>query len=434
MLSRHEGLTEEQLALLQVCRDFTDQEIIPWMEGHRDEEWNAPPHERLPHGLMARADEIGLRTLGLPPEHGGIPLDTLTQTLMVEELGRGEPGFTTTIVQNWKIAAEFARHANKDLANEWFARFASDPGFLWAHCLTEPRGASDRVLQYNAPEASMKTRAVRDGDDWMINGVKHYVSNGGTASAFIVYANTDPTAGVRDGVSSFLVGRDAPGFSVARINEKIGHRLAVNAELVFQDCRVPASQLLVENTALGGAGAYLLQGRVLNAARAVGVMQAAFDSSARYAQEHFHGGKIIIKHQVVAARLANMATTLETCRAITYRAARAVDAGTHDAGALALMAKLHCGEAVFDLTRSAMELFGGMGVMLEAGIEKHLRDSTVFGHTEGTADMQRFKIIKAMFPATAGIYAGPDPIFLPDGRVFAGQIGEDPRAAGVIVE
>ena len=359
MLSRYEGLTEEQLAFQQLCRDFTDREILPWLAEHRDDEWNAPPHERLPKHLMARADEIGLRTLGLPEEYGGVPLDTLTQTLLVEELGRGDPGFTTTIVQNWKIAAEFARHASKELADEWFARFTADPGFLWAHCLTEPRGASDRVLPYNAPEASMQTKAVRDGDEWIINGVKHYVSNGGTGSAFIVYANTDPTAGVRDGVSSFLVGRDAPGFSVSRINEKIGHRLAVNAELVFEDCRVPASHLLVHNTALGGAGVYLLQGRVLNAARAVGVMQAAFDSSARYAQEHVHGGKTIIKHQVVAARLANMATTLETCRAITYRAARAVDAGSDDAGTLSMMAKLHCGEAVFEWLARPWNSMGG---------------------------------------------------------------------------
>jgi alkylation response protein AidB-like acyl-CoA dehydrogenase len=422
MLSRFDGLTEDQLAFQRLCRDFTDNELLPWLAANRDREWNAPPHERLPQELMARADAIGLRTLGIPEEHGGIPLDTLTQALMVEELGRGDPGFTTTIVQNWKVAAEFARHASPELAAEWFERFKTDPGFLWANCLTEPRGASDRVLPYNAPEASMQTRAVRDDDEWVINGAKHYVSNGGTASAFIVYANTDPTAGVRDGVSSFLVGRDAPGFSIGRVNEKIGHRLVVNAELVFEDCRIPATHLLVENKALGGAGVYLLQGRVLNAARAMGVMQAALDNSARYAQEHFHGGKIIIKHQVVAARLADMATTVETCRAITYRAARAIDAGADDAVALSLMAKLHCGEAVFDIARAAMELHGGAGVMVEAGIEKHLRDSTVFGHTEGTADMQRFKIIKALFPETAGVYAGPDPVFLADGSVVPGQI------------
>ena len=343
---------------------------------------------------------------------------------MVEELGRGDAGFTTTIVQNWKIAAEFARHASPGLAAAWFERFLADPEFLWANCLTEPRGASDRVLPYDAPEASMQTRARRDGDEWVIDGVKHYVSNGGNASAFIVYANTDPTAGVRDGVSSFLVGRDAPGFSVGRINEKLGHRMVLNAELVLDGCRVPADHLLVEHTALRRAGVYLLQGRVLNAARAVGVMQAAFDDTARYVQSHFHGGKIIIKHQVVAARLADMATMLETSRAITHRAARAVDASAPDAAQLALIAKLHCSQTVFDVAHAAMELHGGAGVMVDAGIEKYLRDSTIFGHTEGTTDMQRFKIVKAMFPDSAGLYAGPDPVIEADGTVRPGTIGD----------
>jgi alkylation response protein AidB-like acyl-CoA dehydrogenase len=423
MLSKFAGLTEEQLDLQGLCRTFTENEVIPWIRDNREREWGAAPLERWPRELLAKADEIGLRTLGMPEEYGGIPLDTLTQALMVEELGRGDAGFTTTIVQNWKIAAEFARHASGELAAEWFERFTKDPEFLWANCLTEPRGASDRVLPYDAPEASMLTKARRDGDEWVIDGVKHFVSNGGNATAFIVYANTDPTAGVRDGVSSFLVPRDAPGFSVGRINEKLGHRMTLNAELIMDGCRVPASHLLVENTALRRAGVYLLEGRVLNAARAVGVMQAAFDDSARYVQEHFHGGKIIIKHQVVAARLADMATSLEVCRSMVHRAARAIDAGADDAAQLALMTKLHCGQAVFEMAHAAMELFGGSGVMVDAGVEKYLRDSTIFGHTEGTADMQRFKIVKAMFPDTAGLYAGPDPVFASDGTVQPGVIG-----------
>ncbi|MPZ51421.1 MAG: hypothetical protein GEU79_01580 [Acidimicrobiia bacterium] len=428
MLSRMDGLTKNQRDFQSLCGDFVDNEVIPWMRANREREWGGAPEDRWPQELLSKADQIGLRTLGIPEDHGGVPLDTLTQVLMVEELGRGDPGFTTTIVQNWKVAAEFARHASQELAEEWFGRFTSDTGFLWANCLTEPRGASDRVLPYDAPEASMQTRARLDGDEWVIDGVKHFVSNGANASAFIVYANTDPSAGIRDGVSSFLVGREAPGFSVGRVNEKLGHRMVLNAELVMEGCRVPQGHLLVENTALRRAGSYLLGGRVLNAARALGVMQSAFDDSAHYTQNHFHGGKLIIKHQVVAARLADMATALETARAITYRAARAIDAGNDDAPQLALMAKLHCSEAVFDLARAAMELHGGAGVIVDAGIEKHLRDATIFGHTEGTADMQRFKIIKAMFPDTAGVYAGPDPVLGPDGSVRPGTIGREEKS------
>jgi len=350
-----------------------------------------------------------LRTLGLPEAYGGIDLATQTQVLMVEELARGDPGFATNLSQNWKIAAQFGRQAPSHLQAKWFKRFKEDPTFLWAHCLTEPRGASDRVLPYNAPEASMQTRAVLKNGEWVINGVKHYISNGGSAQAFIVYANTDPTAGVRDGVSSFLIPRGAPGFSVGRINEKIGQRLVINAELVFQDCRVPEDYLLIRNKALGRSGIYMLQGKALNAARALGVMQAAFEETSRYVQEHFQGGKILIKHQIVAARMADMATHIEAARSMVYRVARAIDNGASDAHQLALMVKLYCSEVVFEISRQAMEIHGGAGVMLEVGIEKHLRDSTIFAHTDGTADIHRFKIVKALFPQTAGIYAGPEP-------------------------
>ncbi len=423
MESRHEGLTDEQREFQRLCRDFTDREILPWLQANRDHEWSAEPLERLPRDLFAKADEIGLRTLGLPVEYGGVALDTMTQVLMIEELSRGDPGFTTTLVQNWKLPATFARLASKELADEWLARFKDDPTFLWANCSTEPRGASDRILPYDAPEASMQTRAVRDGDEWVINGVKHYISNGAIASAFIVHANTDPTAGVRAGVSSFLVGRDAPGLSIGRINEKIGHRLQVNSEVVFEDCRVPASHLLVANRSHDGQRRYTQSSRLFNGARALGIMQAIVDETSRYVQQHFHGGKIIIKHQAVAARLADMITELELSRSIVYRAARAFDAGFDDADALALMAKLHTCEAVFDLARAAMELHGGAGVMVEAGVEKFLRDASILGHTNGTADINRFKIIRELFPETAGVYAGPDPVFNADGTVSPAIIG-----------
>jgi len=409
MLSRMQEFTEEQLAYQRVCRDFVDKVVLPFIQANREREWLAPPEARWPKELLLEADRFGLRTLGLPETYGGLDLDTQTQVLMVEELARGDPGFSTNLSQNWKIAAQFGRQAPSHLQDVWFKRFKEDPTFLWAHCITEPRGASDRVLPYNAPEASLQTRAVLKNGEWVINGVKHYVSNAGSAQIYIVYANTDPTAGVRDGVSSFLIPRDAPGFSIGRFNEKLGQRMVINAELVLEDCRVPEDHLLVKNKALGGTGIYMLQGKALNAARALGVMQAAFEDTSRYVQEHFQGGRILIKHQIIAARMADMATQIEAARSMVYRVARAIDNGASDAQQLALMVKLYCSEVVFEVCRQAMEIHGGAGVMLEMGIEKHLRDSTIFSHTDGTADIHRFKIAKALFPETAGIYAGPEP-------------------------
>jgi alkylation response protein AidB-like acyl-CoA dehydrogenase len=273
----------------------------------------------------------------------------------------------------------------------------------------------------------MQTRAVPDGDEWVLNGVKHYVSNAGVANAFIVFANTNPAAGVRDGVSNFLVPADTPGLSIGRINEKIGQRYNINAEIVLRDCRVPAEYLLVRDVALRKNADYMLQGRVLNAARALGVMQAAYEKATRFARETFQGGKLIIKHQIVAARLADLATQVEAARSLVYRAARAVDADTDDAPAVALMAKLHCSQVVLDVTRGVMELHAGSGVMVGEGVEKHFRDAAIFPHTDGTADMTRFKIVKALFPEDAGLYAGPDAVFEPDGTVHSAMIrSEEP--------
>lgn len=429
MESRYAELTDQQREFQALCRAFVDGQVIPFIAANSEREWLAPPAERSPRELLIEADRIGLRDFGIPPEFGGVEVDALTQAVMIEELGRGDPGFTVCISQNWKITTEFARHAGADLLQTWMERYRGEPTFLWAHCLTEPRGASDRVLPYDAPEASMQTRAVEDGDEWVLNGVKHYVSNAGVADAFIIFANTNPSAGVRDGVSNFLVPADTPGLSIGRINEKVGQRYNVNAEIVLQDCRVPGDHLLVRDVALRRNAAYMMQGRVLNAARALGVMQAAYEKAARYAQETFQGGKLIIKHQVVAARLADLATQVEAARSLVHRAARAVDAGSDDAQALALMAKLHCSQAVLDVTRGVLELHAGSGVMVGDGVEKHFRDAAIFPHTDGTADITRFKIVKALYPDTAGLYAGPDAVFGPGGSAEPAVIrGEDPHA------
>jgi len=428
MDSRNIGLTEQQRDFRALCRRFVDERVIPFVAENRDREWGAPALERSPRELLVEADRIGLRDFGIPPEFGGIEVDTLTQAVMIEELGRGDPGFTVCIGQNWKVTKEFARHARPELLESWMSTYRDDPTFLWAHCLTEPRGASDRVLPYDAPEASMQTRAIRDGEHWVLNGVKHYVSNAGVARAFIVFANTNPAAGIRDGVSNFLVPADTPGLSIGRYNEKIGQRYNVNAEIILQDCRVPADHLLVRDIALRKNAAYMLQGRVLNAARALGVMQAASEKAIGFAHDTFQGGKPIIKHQVVAARLADLLTQVETARSIVYRAARAVDAGADDAQAMALMAKLHCSQVVMDVTRSVLELHAGSGVMVGDGVEKHFRDAAVFPHTDGTADITRFKIIKALFPDAAGTYAGPDAVITPGGAVQPGVVGSQPEA------
>src|SRR5688572_3445723 len=173
------------------------------------------PEDRLPRSILEAADKIGIRTLGVPEEFGGVELDTASEVrtfaLIAEEIARGDSGLADKLVQNWKVSVLLRNLAPRHLQETWFPRLVEDPQFLFAHCLTEPRGASDRWLPYNVPEAAMQTRAVKQGREWVINGRKQFISNGYDAGLFVVYANTNPNVGMMQGTSSFLVPRDTPG-------------------------------------------------------------------------------------------------------------------------------------------------------------------------------------------------------------------------------
>src|SRR5436189_6116593 len=331
------GLSEEQRLMRQSCRDFVDDVITPFIRSNWQREWDMNPQARLPPEILKRADEIGIRTLGVPEEFGGVELErnseVRTFALISEEIARGDSGLADKLVQNWKVSVLLRNLAPRHLQERWFKRLLDDPQFLLAHCLTEPRGASDRWLPYNVPEAAMATRAVKKDGEWVINGRKQFISNGYDAGLYVVYANTNPKVGMLQGTSSFLVPRDTPGLTIARCNETLGCRFMNNGELVFEDMRVPEDHLLAENDALGRAGVYFQPGKIIQAAKNLGVGVRAFELASDYVQNYVQAGRILIKHQAVAVRLAEMATSIEATRALTARAAEAVDAKAPDADA-----------------------------------------------------------------------------------------------------
>jgi hypothetical protein len=412
MTSADRDLSEEQRLMRQSCRKFVDDVVIPFIRGNWQREWIMTPEDRLPKEVLEGAEKIGVRTLGVPEEFGGIELDPKSEVrtfaLISEEIARGDSGLADKLVQNWKVSVLLRNLAPRHLQEKWFKRLLQDPQFLLAHCLTEPRGASDRWLPYNVPEAAMQTRAVKKNGGWVINGRKQFISNGYDAGLYVVYANSNPKVGMMQGTSSFLVPRDTPGLIVARCNETLGCRFMNNGELVFEDMFLPDDHLLVENDALGKAGVYFRPGKVIQASKNLGVGVRAFEDTARYVQNYVQGGRILIKHQAVALRLADMATRIEAVRALLDRAARAVDDNAPDADVLCNMVKLFASEEVLKVAQHAVELHGGNGIMLDFGIEKVLRDAAVFLHMDATVDISKFKIIKAMFPRTAGQYAGPE--------------------------
>jgi alkylation response protein AidB-like acyl-CoA dehydrogenase len=410
MLER--GLSEEQRMMRESCRAFVDDFVTPFIRNNWQREWLMDPDARLPAEILEQADRIGIRTLAVPEEYGGIQLDAAAEVrsfaIIAEEIARGDSGLADKLVQNWKVSVLLRKFAPKHLQDRWFPRLVKEPSFLLAHCLTEPRGASDRWLPYNVPEAAMQTKAVPDGEHWVINGRKQFISNGYDASLFVVYANTNPKVGMMQGTSSFLVPRDTKGLTIARCNETIGCRFMNNGELVFEDLRVPKDHLLVEGDALGKAGIYFRPGKIIQAAKNLGVGMAAYERTADYVQHYVQGGRILIKHQAVALRLADMATRLSAVRALVREAAHAVDEAAADADTLCNMAKVFASEEIMKVAQHAMELHGGNGAMLDFGIEKLFRDASIFLHMDATADISRFKIVKSMFPQTAGAYAGKE--------------------------
>ena len=405
-------LSEEQRLMRQTCRRYVDEIVRPFIAADREREWRFDPDQRLPAEILREADRTGLRALGVPDRYGGVGLDPATEaqtfSIIATEIARGDSGLADKLVQNWKISVLLRSLAPPHLQDIWFSRYVADPQFLMAHCLTEPRGASDRWLPYNAPEANMDTTAVRVGGHWIINGRKQFISNGYDASLYVVYANTDRSAGLLQGTSSFLVPRDTPGLQVTRCNETAGGRFMNNGEIVFEDCRVPQDHLLAHGDALGQAGVYFRPGKIIQAAKNLGIGIAAFDDTAAFVQQRVQGGRILIKHQAVAVRVAAMATKLEAVSALLREAARAVDENRPEATRLCDMVKVLASQEILQVCQHAVELHGGYGAMLEVGVEKYVRDAAVYLHMDATVDVSNFKIAKALFPDTAGTYAGPE--------------------------
>jgi hypothetical protein len=407
-----QGLSEEQGMMRQSCRDFVDKVVIPFVRTNWQREWDMRPDHRLPNEILEGAERVGIRTLGVPEEFGGLELDQASEVktfaIIAGEIARGDSGLADKLVQNWKVSVLLRRLAPRHLQETWFRRLVEDPQFLLAHCLTEPRGASDRWLPYDVPEAAMQTRAVRNNGAWVINGRKQFISNGYDAGLYVVYANTNPSVGMLQGTSSFLVPRDTPGLTVARCNETLGCRFMNNGELVFEDMRVPEDHLLAEGDALGKAGVYFRPGKIIQVAKNLGVGVRCFEVASDYVQNYVQGGRILIKHQAVALRLADMATRIEAVRALLDRAAAAVDANAPQAETLCNMAKVYTSEEILKVAQHCLELHGGNGVMLDFGVEKLFRDAAIFLHMDATVDISKMKIVKSMFPHTAGKYAGPE--------------------------
>jgi alkylation response protein AidB-like acyl-CoA dehydrogenase len=371
-------LTEEHRTFRDVVRQICEERIAP-----RAAEIDAKAE--FPWDVKEVLAENGLLGLHIPEEYGGGGADALTFAILVEEIAR-VCGSSSVIPLVQKLGSmPITMAASDEQKRDWFPRIASGEDLI-SYCISEPEAGSD--------PASMKTTATRDGDSYVLNGTKVWISMAGPSTLYSVFAKTDPAAGAK-GVSVFLVRSDDPGFSVGKAEAKMGIKGSPTCAVHLDDCRIPADRLIGEE----GKGFYDAMAafdhtRLVVGAQAVGIAQGAIDFATGYVKEREQFGKPVGAFQGVQFMLADMVTETEAARALVYAAAAKADRGDADLTRFSSMAKLKAGDAAMSVTTDAVQLLGGYGYTKDYPVERMMRDAKITQIYEGTQQIQRMVIAR----------------------------------------
>lgn len=376
----HFKLSEEHEMIRKMVRDFAKNEVAP-TAAERDEE------ERFDRALFDQMAELGLTGIPWPEEYGGIGSDYLAYVIAIEELSRVCASTGVTLSAHTSLAGWPIFKFGTEEQKQTFLRPMAEGKKIGAYGLTEPGSGSDA--------GGMKTIAKRDGDHYVLNGSKIFITNGGIADIYVVFALTDPESKQR-GTSAFIVESDTPGFSVGKKESKLGIRSSPTTEIMFEDCRIPVENLLGEE----GQGFKIAMqtldgGRNGIAAQAVGIAQGALDASVEYARERHQFGKPIAAQQGIGFKLADMATDVEAARLLTYQAAWLESEGL-PYGKESAMSKVFAGDAAMKVTTEAVQVFGGYGDTKDYPVERYMRDAKITQIYEGTQEIQRLVISRML--------------------------------------
>lgn len=369
-------LTEEQEMLRKMVRDFAEKEVEP-TAAERDEE------ERFDRSIFDNMANLGLAGIPWPEEYGGIGSDYVSYVIAVEELSRVCASVGVTLSAHVSLASwPIFKYGNEE-QKQTFLRRLAEGSALGAYALSEPGAGSD--------VASMKMTAKADGDDYILNGNKVWITNGSVADIYVVFAKTDADAKHR-GISAFIVEAGTEGFTYGKKEKKLGIRSSPTTELIFENCRVPKENMLgKEGEGFKIAMTTLDGGRSGIAAQAVGIAQGALDAATNYAKEREQFGKPIAYNQGVSFKLADMATETEAARLLTYQAAWRESEGL-DYSKASAMAKLFAGDTAMKHTVEAVQIFGGYGYTKDYPVERYMRDAKITQIYEGTNEIQRMVI------------------------------------------
>ncbi|MBM3406642.1 MAG: acyl-CoA dehydrogenase [Betaproteobacteria bacterium] len=373
-------LTEDHRLIRDAVRDYVRDQVAPHAA-----QWDRT--ESFPREALAGLAALGCYGVAVPERWGGAGLDYVSLALVIEEIAAGDGGTSTIVsVNNCPVCSILLAWATDEQKARWLTPLASG-AMLGAFCLTEPQVGSDA--------SALRTTARRDGEHWVLDGVKQFITSGANGDVAIVMAVTDREAGKR-GISAFLVPTDSPGYRVAHLERKLGQHSSDTAQIALEGCRVPAENMIGEagqgyRIALSG----LEGGRIGIASQSVGMARAALDAALRYAHEREAFGATIFNHQAVQFRLADMATSLEAARQLILHAAALKDAG-QPCLKEAAMAKLFASEAAERICSDAIQIHGGYGYVADFPVERIYRDVRVCQIYEGTSDIQRILIGRAL--------------------------------------
>lgn len=373
-------LTQDQLMIRDAVRAFAQEQL--WPHAAR---WDKEHH--FPTDVHRGLAELGCYGICVPESLGGAGLDYATLAVVLEEIAAGDGGTSTAIsVTNCPVNAILMRYGNVQQQEQWLRPLAAGR-MLGAFCLTEPHVGSDA--------SALRTTAVRDGDSYVINGVKQFITSGKHGQLAIVIAVTDKGAGKR-GMSAFIVPTDTPGYVVARLEDKVGQHSSDTAQINFENCRIPAENLIgAEGEGYKIALSALEGGRIGIAAQSIGMARSAFECAVTYAKQRESFGQPIFNHQAVGFKLAEMATQIEAARALVMHAAALRDAG-QPCLKEAAMAKLFASEMAERVCSDAIQVHGGYGYVSDFPVERIWRDVRVCQIYEGTSDVQKILIQRAL--------------------------------------
>jgi acyl-CoA dehydrogenase len=383
-------LNEEQRALQTLIREFVEREVKPRAAALDAE---PDPMKGIPWDIIKAADSVGLRNLSLRRELGGGGQDSLTIGMCVEELGVGDLGVSVVFAQHWKFVQMLQEQGTPEQQRQFLVPLRDDPQGLMAVGIKEPESGSDHFVPCLDPKGGPKMACVRDGDHVILNGTKEFISNGAIAHLYIIFARSNREVSLVDGMSAFIVPRDLPGvknypgFTIGRVYDKIGERLAGNAELIFENCRVPMANMVWRwNTAMQNVPKVLRQSNAYAGASTLGVGWAAFEKALEYTKVRIQGAVPIIQHANIAIKLAEMYTELKAAQLLLRKGCWQADRPEHFDPMLARSIKPFCSEVSMRVSLEALKMHGGNGAMKDVGMEKLVRDAVIFLHSDGCND------------------------------------------------